>query len=223
MSLDSMRDLLLEQLRDVYSAEKQLVKALPRMAKASTSIELRDAFTAHLEETRGQVDRLDEVFQVLGKNPKNRTCLGMEGLIEEAEEMCETKGEDAVLDAGLIAQAQRIEHYEMAAYGCLVAFAKAVNETIVVGLLELSLREEEAADEALSLIAERAVNPAAAAVGDVDDSEASKQERKEKKDGKGKKEKVGKGVKERSHEDEMLDSSLDSTPAGKSGRDDDDE
>lgn len=177
MSLNTMRDLLLEELRDAYSAEKQLVKALGWMAEAASSSELKDALEAHREETRGQVDRLEQAFEVLGKKPKSRKCRGMRGLIEEAEAICDAKGDNAVRDAGIIASAQRIEHYEMATYGCLVAFAKSVGEVHVVELLEAALREEEAADEALSLVAERAVNPAASGAGNDDETKGVRKEK----------------------------------------------
>lgn len=181
MSLNTMRDLLLEELRAVYSAEKQLVKALAWMAESASSSELKDALEAHREETRGQVDRLEQAFEVLGKKPKSRKGRGMRGLIDEAEASCDAKGEDAVRDAGIIAAAQRIEHYEMAAYGCLVAFAKTVGEAQVVELLEATLREEEATDEALSLLAERAVNPAASSAGNADEAKGIRKEKKGKK------------------------------------------
>jgi ferritin-like metal-binding protein YciE len=117
MKLESLQALLEEELKDIYSAEKQLVKALPKMAKKARSEELREALEEHLEITKGQVERLEEVFQILGKSPKAKTCKAMEGLIEEGEEMMSEDADEAVLDAGIIASAQKVEHYEIASYG----------------------------------------------------------------------------------------------------------
>jgi ferritin-like metal-binding protein YciE len=158
MSLDTMRDLLIDELSDLYSAEKQLVKALPKMAKAASTPELKEAFQAHLEETRGQVERLDAVFASLDETPKRKKCKGMEGLIEEGNEKCQEEGEPAVVDAGIISAAQRVEHYEIAAYGAAVAFAEECGEAEAAALLQATLDEEKAADRTLNAIAEGTVN-----------------------------------------------------------------
>src|SRR5512141_2990303 len=117
MPLHSLQDLYVDELKDLYSAEQQLLKALPKMAKAASSPELKDAFSQHLEQTRHQVERLDRIFEELGKNPRGKKCIGMHGLIEEGNELLKEKADPAVKDAGLISAAQRVEHYEMAGYG----------------------------------------------------------------------------------------------------------
>jgi ferritin-like metal-binding protein YciE len=178
MALDNLENLLLEQLQDIYYAEKQLVKALPKMAKAANAAELKTAFTNHLAETEEHVARLEQAFEALGVAAKAKKCPAIEGLIQEAAELMEEDGADAVLDAGLIASAQRVEHYEMAAYGNVRVFAEALGHDDVVALLDATLGEEHAADELLSEIATDNVIPAALAVGeaesddgDTDDSE----------------------------------------------------
>src|SRR3954464_11149359 len=124
MAVSSVQDLFVEELRDLYHAEKQLTRALPRMAKAASSEELRNAFTQHLEETRNQIERLEEVFELLDVPKRGKRCEAMEGLIEEGREMIEEVDDDAVLDVGLITAAQKIEHYEIPRYGSVVALAK---------------------------------------------------------------------------------------------------
>jgi len=161
MKLQSLDDLFFEQVRDMYDAEKQLVKALPKMAKASNSEELRSAFEEHLEETKGHVERLEQVFELLGKKARGKSCDAMKGLIEEGAEMIEADAEPMVLDAGLIAAAQRVEHYEMAGYGCLHTWARQLNNHDIAELLEQTLREEKEADQKLTHIAEGMVNVAA--------------------------------------------------------------
>jgi ferritin-like metal-binding protein YciE len=171
MSLDSMRDLLVDELSDIYNAEKQLVKALPKMARAATSPALKKAFTSHLEETKGHVTRIEQVFEAIGESPKRKKCKAMEGLVEEGSEMIEEDGDDAVRDAGLIGAAQRVEHYEMAAYGTVIAFANALGETKAATILGKTLKEEEAADDKLTQVAEGEVNPAAASAGEEEEEE----------------------------------------------------
>ncbi len=172
MSLDSLQDLFLEELKDVYHAEKQLVAALPKMAKAATSPELEEAFTSHLAETKGHVDRLERIFKDLGVPARGKRCKGMEGLIEEGKEVLEEEGEAAVIDAALIAAAQRVEHYEIAAYGCLRTYAQLLGHQNALSLLSQTLEEEEAADEKLSTIGESQVNADALAVGVGDDEQS---------------------------------------------------
>jgi ferritin-like metal-binding protein YciE len=165
MSLDSLQSLFLEELKDVYHAEKQLVQALPRLAKSATSPDLKEAITAHLEETKGHVERIEQIFQDLGHAARGKRCKGMEGLLEEGKEIMEEEGEAAVIDAALIAGAQRVEHYEIAAYGCLRTYAQLLGYDNAAKLLSETLAEEEAADEKLNSIAESKVNAQAAAAG----------------------------------------------------------
>ena len=152
--MESLRELFVEELKDVLNAENQLVKALPKLAKTATSPELRKAFEGHLQETKTHVKRLEQVFRELGMAPKGKKCKAMEGLVEEGAEIMEEDMDGALMDAGLISAAQRVEHYEMAAYGCLRAWAETLGETEAVDLLQQTLDEEKAADEKLSKIAE---------------------------------------------------------------------
>lgn len=161
MKLMTLSDLLLEQLQDLYSAEKQLIQALPKMAKAATTPELKDAFKEHLEVTRKQKDRLEKVFGILGHKPKAKKCKGMEGLIEEGKELIEEDAAPEVLDAGLIAAAQRVEHYEMASYGTVRSMAKRLGLDKAVKLLQATLDEEGETDHSLTELAETLVNAAA--------------------------------------------------------------
>lgn len=158
MALDSLHDLYVEELRDLYNAESQLLKALPRMAKAASAVPLKAAFTDHLVVTEGQLQRLDRIFEELGEKPKGKKCKAMEGLIEEGREVIGEDGEPAVLDAALIASAQRIEHYEMAGYGCVRTFARLLGYTDAEALLQQTLDEEGEADKKLSALAESVVN-----------------------------------------------------------------
>ena len=171
MALDSLQSLFLEELRDVYHAEKQLVRALPRMAKAASDPKLRQAFTDHLKETQGQVNRLERVFRELGQTPRAKKCEGMAGLVEEGKKIMEEDGEPAVIDAALIAAAQRVEHYEIAAYGCLRTYAQLLGLSAASELLQENLNEEEAADEKLNGLAEGGINQAAVAVGAEEEEE----------------------------------------------------
>ncbi|HKP48523.1 MAG TPA: ferritin-like domain-containing protein [Gemmatimonadales bacterium] len=165
MSLDSLEKLFIEELKDVYNAEKQLVRALPRMAKAAESAQLQQAFTKHQKETEGHVQRLEQIFQQLGQSARGKTCKGMQGLVEEGKEVMEKEGEGAVIDAALIASAQRVEHYEIAAYGCLRTYAELLGMDQAVQLLQQTLAEEEATDKTLTQLGESGINEAAAAVG----------------------------------------------------------
>jgi ferritin-like metal-binding protein YciE len=162
MSLETMQDLLIHQLRDIYSAEQQLMKALPKMQEKASTEELATAFRDHLAETENQVARLERVFESLGERPSGVKCKGMEGLIEEAQETLDEDGNESVIDAGIIAAAQRVEHYEISAYGSAKAFAALLGLSEVVKLLDESQMEETAADKKLSLIATTEVNAGAA-------------------------------------------------------------
>lgn len=174
MKLDSLRDVLTESVRDLYNAETQLVKALPRMAKAASSPELKAAFTEHLEETRRQVERLDQVCELLGVKAKGKTCQAMKGLIEEGAEIIAEDGDPSAKDAALIGAAQKVEHYEIAGYGTARTFASILGEDDVAALLQATLDEEGAADEKLTSIAESGLNQEAAGAeeGEEDEEEA---------------------------------------------------
>ncbi|MGQ0703652.1 MAG: YciE/YciF ferroxidase family protein [Gemmatimonadales bacterium] len=165
MSLESLQDLLVEELRDLYNAEQQLVKALPRIAEQATTPSLRQAFQDHLRETEGHVTRLEQIFSGLGEKPSGKKCKGMEGLLDEGEDMLSEQGLDPVRDAGIIAAAQRVEHYEIAAYGCAAAFAQLLGRPDIVTLLQQTLDEEKAADRKLNAIAEGEVNSEAMTAG----------------------------------------------------------
>jgi len=161
MQLSTLTELLHDQLKDLYSAESQLIKALPKMAKSASSEKLREAFTSHLEETRGQFERLQTIGESLGLKLTGKKCQAMEGLIEEGKEVLESEGEDPVIDLALIAAAQRVEHYESAAYGSARTLAEQMGHGEVVELLQETLDEESAADEKLTRIAEEDVFPEA--------------------------------------------------------------
>jgi ferritin-like metal-binding protein YciE len=169
---ETLHDAFIEELQDAYDAEKQLTKALPKMAKAATSPQLRAAFEAHLQETRGQIQRLEQAFQNLDEKVKGKHCDGIAGIIEEGSSVMGEDFDDVTMDACLIASGQRAEHYEMAAYGTLVAWAKAMGHTEVATLLEQTLNEEKAADAKLTRLAEGGINQGAAdAAGDEEDGD----------------------------------------------------
>ena len=168
---ETLHDAFIEELRDMYDAEKQLVKALPKLAKAAASEDLRTAFESHLEETRGHVERLDQVFGTLDEKPKGKHCEGIAGIIEEGSAVIQQGFEDATMDACLIAAGQRAEHYEMAVYGTLVAWARAMGHDDAAELLQETLDEEKAADEKLSTLAESGINEEAAEAAHPDQDE----------------------------------------------------
>jgi ferritin-like metal-binding protein YciE len=170
-----LKELYIDQLKDLYSAENQLVKALPKMAKAASSDELRQGFEKHLEQTKGHVERLERIFQALGESPKGKTCKGMQGLIEEGSEATEEDYDGSVLDAALIGAAQRVEHYEIAGYGTVRSMAEALGEDNQVSLLEETLEEEKETDQKLTELAEE-INNQANGIGD-DRKEAVKQDK----------------------------------------------
>jgi ferritin-like metal-binding protein YciE len=154
----NLHDAFVDELRDAYDAERQITKALPQLITAATSPELRSAFESHLEETHRQVGRLEEVFDLLGEPAKGKRCEGVAGILEEGRALLAGDFDDATMDACLIASAQRVEHYEMAAYGTLVAWAEAMGHEDVIGLFRQSLEEEKGADRALSALAEAGIN-----------------------------------------------------------------
>jgi ferritin-like metal-binding protein YciE len=160
---NSLKDLFIDQIEDLYDAENRLTKALPKVAEAANSPQLRQAIQAHLTETQGHVSRLETIFREINVEPKRETCEAMKGLISEGEEMIKAKGDPDVKDAALIAAAQRVEHYEMAGYGTARTFAQRLGLTQAANLLQQTLNEEVAADKKLTQIAESAVNKQAAA------------------------------------------------------------
>jgi ferritin-like metal-binding protein YciE len=150
MKHESLKDLYVDELKDLFSAETQLTKALPKLAKAATSEELRTAFEEHLEQTKGHVERLEEIFESLEEKPTGKKCVGMEGLVKEGAEVMQEDFEEEVMDAALIGAAQRVEHYEIAAYGTVRTFAELLGESDHVELLEQTLEEEKETDEKLT-------------------------------------------------------------------------
>jgi ferritin-like metal-binding protein YciE len=178
MAGNNLREALVDEIRDLYNAEKQLTKALPKLAKASTSEELREAFESHLEETEGQVTRLERVFELLDEKPRGKHCAGMAGIIEEGSELMQEDMEDAVMDACIIKSAQSAEHYEIGSYGTAIAWAEALELTEVAQLLGETLAEEKAADEKLTALAESGINEAATA-GESGDEESEDDEEEE--------------------------------------------
>jgi ferritin-like metal-binding protein YciE len=158
MKMESLKDLYLEQLRDLFDAETQLIEALPKMAEAANSPDLKTAFTQHLGQTREHVTRLERVFSALGERPEGETCYGMKGLIKEGQEIIKAKGEPEVIDAGLIAAAQRVEHYEIAGYGTVRTYAETLGAEEAARMLEKTLQEEEEADDRLTELAESHIN-----------------------------------------------------------------
>jgi len=158
MQIQTSKDLTLHFLKDIYYAERQILKALPKMTKAAHSPELKQAFTAHREETQGQVERLQKVFEVLGKRAQGVTCEAINGLIEECEELIEQTEAGMVRDAGLIACAQAVEHYEVARYGAVIAWLEAAGNQEAVSLLQETLAQEKAADSKLNELALTTIN-----------------------------------------------------------------
>jgi len=152
MSLKTIDELFLDELKDLYSAEKQIAKALPKMVKAASTPDLKQAFESHLEETKGHVQRLEQMFETLGKKGTGKTCEGMKGVLLEGSEVIEDAEKGSVRDAGLIAAAQRVEHYEMAGYGSVRSFAQLLGKSEMVQLLDATLSEEKAADSKLTQI-----------------------------------------------------------------------
>jgi ferritin-like metal-binding protein YciE len=175
MELDTLRNLYIDELKDLYSAEKQLVKALPKMAKAASSPDLKRAFETHLAQTEGQIERLERVFESLEASPRGKKCVGMEGLIEEAKELIGEDPEPEVLDAGLISKAQHVEHYEIAGYGTVRAYALLLGEEEQAALLQETLDEEGETDKLLTGLAEGAINLQALAAGEESEEEAETQ------------------------------------------------
>ena len=162
MEMASLQELLVEELKDLYNAEKQLIKAMPKMAKTASSPELKQAFQTHLKETENQAKRLEQVFDALGEKAKSKKCHAMEGLIEEGKEMMGEDMDDDVMDAALIAAAQKIEHYEIASYGTCRAYAQLLGNKEAARLLQQTLDEEGKTDKLLTQLAESSINVEAA-------------------------------------------------------------
>src|SRR5438094_9213688 len=154
IKLHKLKTLYIDELKDLYNAENQLLKALPKMAKAASSEELKDAFEKHLEQTKSHVERLEEVFEEIGEKPKGKTCRAMKGLIEEWSEILEEDGEESVIDAGIIVAAQKVEHYEIASYGSVRTFAQLLGKDRSADLLKTTLDEESEANELLDNLTE---------------------------------------------------------------------
>jgi ferritin-like metal-binding protein YciE len=169
-ALNSLRDLLIDELRDLHDAENRLVKALPKMAKAASHDELKEGFEEHLEQTRDHVDRLERCFKLLGEKARSKTCHAMKGLIEEGNEAIQEDAPDAIRDAKMIGAAQRIEHYEIAGYGTARAFAETLGETKVANLLQETLDEEGDTNKKLTALAE-SVNEEAHSQGEMEEEE----------------------------------------------------
>ena len=169
----TLHDAFIDELRDSYDAEKQLTKALAKLAKASSNPQLRQAFESHLEETQGHVERLEQVFESLGEKARGKHCDGIAGIIDEGKSVMSEDFDEATMDACLIASGQRAEHYEMAAYGTLVAWATAMGHTDAAKLLQKTLDEEKAADKKLSGLAEGGINRAAAETAHPDARETA--------------------------------------------------
>ena len=167
----TLHDAFIDELRDTYDAEKQLTKALPKLARASASPKLRQAFEAHLKETQGQIDRLEQVFKSLDEKVRGKHCDGIAGIIEEGKSVMDEDFDETTMDACLIAAGQRAEHYEMAAYGTLVAWAQAMGHTEAATLLQQTLEEEKAADKKLSGLAEGGINQTAADAAHPDEGD----------------------------------------------------
>ncbi|HEY0995504.1 MAG TPA: ferritin-like domain-containing protein [Gemmatimonadaceae bacterium] len=174
MELDSLRALYVEELKDLYSAETQIMKALPRMIRAAEHPQLKRAFEKHLRVTERQAKRLEKICKALGEKPTGKKCVGMEGLIKEAKELISEKPEPEVLDAGLISAAQHVEHYEMAGYGTVRTYARELGYDDQADLLQMTLDEEQQTDEELTLLAESSINLEAIVAGDDEEEEATR-------------------------------------------------
>ena len=172
----TLHDAFIDELRDLYNAEKQVSKALPKMIKAANASPLSDAFQSHLKETEGQIKRLEQVFESLGEPAKSKTCDGMAGIIEEGKHLMEEDFDDATMDACLIAAAQKVEHYEIGSYGTVIAWAEAMGHDEAVRLLKITLGEEEATDEKLSSLASGGINDQAASIAHGEEQEEDDEE-----------------------------------------------
>jgi ferritin-like metal-binding protein YciE len=179
MALETLHDLWVHELKDLYSAERQLVQALPKMAKAAASDELRTALENHLAETEEQVTRIEQILESFDESPRGQKCEGMEGLIEEGKSLLEEEGDEDVIDAGIIVAAQKVEHYEIASYGAVCEYARMMGHTEALQLLEQTLQEEKNADQLLNQIAEGGINALAErnneGAGEEEEAETAKE------------------------------------------------
>jgi ferritin-like metal-binding protein YciE len=175
MQKDSLRELYVAELRDLYNAETQLVKALPKMAKASSNAELRQGFEEHLRQTSEHVSRLEQIFEMMGEKATGKKCLGMEGLVKEGAETMREDYDEAVMDAAIIGAAQRVEHYEIAAYGTVRAFARVLGENEHRSLIEQTLEEEKQTDEKLTQLSEQINTEAGEGAEETADRQSSRQ------------------------------------------------
>jgi ferritin-like metal-binding protein YciE len=173
----TLHDAFLDELRDLYNAEKQITKALPKMIKAANAAPLADAFQSHLKETEGQIKRLEQVFESLGEPAKSKTCDGMAGIIEEGKDLMSEDFDEATMDAALVAAAQKVEHYEIGSYGTVIAWAEAMGHDEAVRLLKMTLEEEEATDEKLSSLATGGINEQAASLAHGEEEDEDEEER----------------------------------------------
>lgn len=153
MKVETLRELFVEELQDLYSAENQITQALPKLSKAADNQQLKQALDAHLKETKQQVERLEQIFEIMEESPEGKTCEGMKGLLKEGDQIIKASGEPEVIDAGIIAAAQRVEHYEISGYGTVRTYAELLGEDEAVRLLDETLKEEKAADQKLTKIA----------------------------------------------------------------------
>src|SRR5256714_15377914 len=169
MELDTLKDLYVDEIKDLYSAEKMLIKALPKMAKAANDDQLKQAFRTHLKETAEHAKRLEQICDELGVSPRGKKCVGMEGLIEEGEELIKENPDPDVLDAGLISKAQHVEHYEIAGYGTVRPYARQLGEEEQAELLQQTLDEEGEADQLLTQLAESSINLEAEQAGESEE------------------------------------------------------
>ncbi|HWG58867.1 MAG TPA: ferritin-like domain-containing protein [Candidatus Acidoferrales bacterium] len=167
MATDSLKTLFIDELRDLYDAEQQLIKALPKMAEASNSPELRSGFEEHLEQTKNHARRIEQIMDAIGESPKGKKCKGMQGLVSEGSETIKEKYDGAVSDSAVISAAQRVEHYEIAAYGCVRDYAELLGETEAASLLSQTLEEEKQTDEKLTTVAEQINREALSQAGET--------------------------------------------------------
>jgi ferritin-like metal-binding protein YciE len=178
MQLSTLNDLFVKELRDVYNAERQLIRTLPTMAKKANSPDLAQAIEMHLEETEQQAERLEQVFEMLDVSSRGPVCKGMKGIIEEGKEVLEEAEEPDVADAGIIASAQKVEHYEIATYGTLCEYANVLGHSEIADLLKQTLEEEKAADEKLTQLAERGINAMATSANEEGSGNGSSKNRR---------------------------------------------
>jgi ferritin-like metal-binding protein YciE len=176
MEKNSLKGLFVDELKDLFSAENQITKALPKMAKAASSDELREGFEEHLEQTKGQIERLQQIFEKLGEKPGGKKCMGMEGLLKEGAEVMGEDYEDAVMDAALISAAQRVEHYEIAGYGSVIAYAELLGEDEAASLLKETLEEEKETDEKLTELSSEINSEANGEGSDAEGEEVDEEE-----------------------------------------------